>query len=76
TTMMMVRASVVIGGEGIGAVNCCRGAGGMVETDGGGKFVIGAAEGVSYTGVRKEVSEITDTGTLSMDGDWIYGSSN
>ncbi|GKG49372.1 hypothetical protein Tco_0515824, partial [Tanacetum coccineum] len=44
TSVVMVRASVVIGGEGIGDVDCCRGAGGMVEIDGGGKAVIGAAE--------------------------------
>ncbi|GJS36516.1 hypothetical protein Tco_0534898 [Tanacetum coccineum] len=72
----MIRALVVIGGGGIGVVICCRGAGGMVETNGGGKVVTSAAEGVSYTGVRTDGSKIINTGTLSTDGDWIYGTSD
>ncbi|GKC68582.1 hypothetical protein Tco_1101180, partial [Tanacetum coccineum] len=53
----MVGASVVIGGVGIGVVDCCcRGTCGMVETDGGGKVVTVVAEGVSGIGVRTDGS--------------------
>nr|GFB84842.1 hypothetical protein [Tanacetum cinerariifolium] len=42
---------------------------GVVETDGGGKVVTIAFEGDSCIGVRTEGSEITNTGTVSMDRD-------
>ncbi|GKB55469.1 hypothetical protein Tco_0906222 [Tanacetum coccineum] len=66
-------ASVVIGGVGIGVVDCsgtCQ-----IEETGrrGRRVVTGAAEGVSGIGVRTEGSEITETGTLCTDGDWICG---
>ncbi|GKF19895.1 hypothetical protein Tco_0068533, partial [Tanacetum coccineum] len=48
---------------------------GIGETDGRGRVVTGATEEVSYTGVRTIDLKITDTGTLSMDGDWICGTS-
>ncbi|GKF47373.1 hypothetical protein Tco_0137175, partial [Tanacetum coccineum] len=69
TVVVMSEASVIISGVGIGVVVCCRGASGMVETDGGRKVVTGVVGGVSYTGVRTEGSEITD-------GDWICGTSD
>ncbi|GJY70073.1 hypothetical protein Tco_0473055, partial [Tanacetum coccineum] len=49
---------------------------GVVETDGRGRVVTGATEEISCTGVRTVGSEIIDTGTLSTDGDWIYGTSD
>ncbi|GKA18053.1 hypothetical protein Tco_0697890 [Tanacetum coccineum] len=64
-------ASMVIGGKGIGVVVCsctCD----MEETVVGGRRVVaGATKGVSGIGVRTEGSEITEIGTISMDGDWI-----
>ncbi|GKF02994.1 hypothetical protein Tco_0029917, partial [Tanacetum coccineum] len=42
----------------------CKGAIGMVETDGRGRVITGAAEEVSYTGVRIVGSKITDTVSL------------
>nr|GFB33768.1 hypothetical protein [Tanacetum cinerariifolium] len=57
----MVGALFMVDGEGIGAVDCCRGAGGMAMTYGAGKVITCVAEGVSCTGVRTEGSKITDT---------------
>ncbi|GKG62392.1 hypothetical protein Tco_0634165, partial [Tanacetum coccineum] len=48
----------------------------MVEIDGGGEVVIVIAEGVLGVGVRTNESEITNTGTMSTDGDCICGTSN
>ncbi|GKG40099.1 hypothetical protein Tco_0466876, partial [Tanacetum coccineum] len=42
---------------------------GMVETDGRGTVVTSAAEDVSCTGVRTVGLDITDTGTLTTDGE-------
>nr|GEZ74648.1 hypothetical protein [Tanacetum cinerariifolium] len=64
-------ASVVIGGVGIGVIDCGS-TFNMVETGGGGrKVVTGATKRVSGIDVRTEGSEIIETDTVSIDGDWI-----
>ncbi|GKD77567.1 hypothetical protein Tco_1340188 [Tanacetum coccineum] len=59
--MMMVGASIVIGGVRIRVVVWIS-IGGMVETDGDGRRVVaGVTEGVSGIGIRTEGSNITKT---------------
>ncbi|GKG17950.1 hypothetical protein Tco_0372248, partial [Tanacetum coccineum] len=63
--------SVVIGGVGIGVVVCGK-TYDMEETVKGGRRVVaGATKGVSGIGMKTKGSEITETGTLRTDGDWI-----
>nr|GFB97485.1 hypothetical protein [Tanacetum cinerariifolium] len=69
--MVTVRASVMIGGEGISVV-VWSSTGGMVEIDGGGRRVVaGATEGVSGISVRNDGSKITKIGTVRTDGDSV-----
>ncbi|GKB23601.1 retrovirus-related pol polyprotein from transposon TNT 1-94, partial [Tanacetum coccineum] len=62
--------------EHVGQDTRSQGTDGVVETDGGGRVVAVAIKRDSCIGVRTVGSEITDTGTLRMDRDWVCGTSD